>query len=248
MAEWVVDHVRYEANIAGGNLQNHKVCITTHRERKNKYTVSVDIRPPGDLRPMVSGSALRDASLHREFASPKAALTQGFRSLHRHLNNNGKNTLQDLVQEGVHWVYLDEQGKVDWEFMSKLSDKERAEKERAEFKFSPPTSEAIKDNTRAKQLGKAFNMDVELSGLDESGNDVSVKGESQHSGLAQAKKGLNKFLQTRGMGPKAGEGSQTEVPTEEVSVPGQNGPQSGATLARDEMASPVGAPNKPFPS
>lgn len=248
MAEWVVDSVEYEANVVGGNLQNHKVEVSARRERKNKYTVCVDLRPPGDLRPIVSGSALRDASLHREFSTVEQALSAGFRALYRRLNNNGKNTLEGLEQRYTHWAYLREDGTTDWEYMSKLSEKERSEKMSKPLKYNPPTSEAIKSNDRSKQLGRAFRMETELGGLDEDEGTVNVRGRSdEHDGERQAKKGLNRFLQTRGMGPDAGEGSQTEEPKEEISVPGKKGPQSGGTLARDEMASPVETPRKPFP-
>ena len=239
MADWVLGNARYEANIAGGNLQNHKVSVSVYRERKNKYTVTVDISPPGGSRSLGLGGSLRDAALFREFTKPETALDAGFRSLWRHLNNNGKNTLQELVQSSAYWEYLDETGKTDWEFMDKLGDKERAEKTNQPFKYTPPTSEAIRDNSKAKQTGRAFDMTAELSGLDESGRDVKVGGEAATDGVATAKKGLNRFLQSRGMGPSIDDGSDTEAPEEDISVPGQNGPKNGATLAIEEPSSPV---------
>lgn len=243
MPKWVPQHVSFSSQVTGGNLNDHLARVSVYREVKDKYVVDVDITPPGESRMMVSGSSIRDADLNRMFSSAEQALRAGFRSLIRALNNNGKNTLENTTEMGADWVYVKDDGSIDWKETHKTSN----EKERTKsIEITIPTSEATRAIGREHQIGTSYSADIKLTGLDESGDDLEIGESSPVDGVEQAAAGLARFMGTRGMTPALPE--ETEPELKELKVPNKNGPKSGGTLAQDEPALPVAAPGSPFPA
>lgn len=133
MAEWTLTSVDYTALIRGGKLDNHRLRLSAHRERKNQYSVTISIREPGGGRPIVSANYLRDVSIHRVFKTMDKALTEAFKALYKSFDGGGRARLVDLEQNGAYWEYFDASGKVDWDYMQKH------ESERPEgYEFTPP--------------------------------------------------------------------------------------------------------------
>lgn len=199
MAKWVLDDVTYEAEIEGGEFDNGRLRVSVHRSGR-KYRVDASIRR-GNESPF--GHGVPDAGINRTFDTPVHALTEGFRTAIFHLNNGaGRGRIKEAEQDWIHWVYLDDDGKIDWEFMQKLSDDERAKQTNAELPFIPPTSEGVLDVGLTRQVGTAH--PVRPDALEEGGRNAPsvgalIDGESPVDGVTAANEGLDNFLQRKGM-------------------------------------------------
>lgn len=199
MPKWVLDDVTYVADVEGGEFDKGGLRVSVHRSGR-KYRVDASIRRANES---PFGIGVPDAGLNRTFDTPVQALSEGFRSAIFHLNNGaGRGRVVDAEQDWIHWVYLDDDGKIDWEFMDKLSDDERAEKTNAELPFTPPTSEGVLDVGVTRQVAKSFNARpdaLEEGGRNAPGVGALIDGEAAVDGATAANAGLDDFLQRRGM-------------------------------------------------
>lgn len=217
MPKWVPQVIRYEARVTAGPLENYTAVVVAHRERKDTaYSVEVCLEKPGvGYGPL----NVRPGDVQREFSSPELALDAGFKALYRRLDQHGKHTLDEIVNDTLHWVYLNDAGMPDYEYMAKH---ESPDNER--FAYTPPTTYFDTDLGREHDQGKAYSTDTETS--DAAAGDDHAEDARQH------------FLGTRGLLP----GLTPDIPGDTEFEPLRGPGERGDHAAKQEPASPVPVP------
>jgi hypothetical protein len=198
MANWILDHVRYEGRLVGGTLEGHRLCVSVCRSgRRNEYQVSVGFDAPRSDRMLYSGNSMRDASLNRVFTTPKAALDAGFKAAYRAIGESGKVTIENLTQEHASWVALNDVGMVD----EKKTYAESAEQRHTKpFDYAPPEGPYSMAGGRDQRQGVAYKADVPLGPSEETSVRIGGREEKQ-DGLTASERARREFLAINGIRP-----------------------------------------------